>query len=347
MPSPVKVLHVANLSMTPKGAGYFGVPFKLSNGLVRAGCHVMNFPDRDVARTATIIHNRKFGVAAANRKLLEVAQNFAPDMILFGHADTIRPETLPALRALLPEVKLVQWNVDPLFEPDNVVRINSKIPHVDYTFVSTAGDSLLALGQGKYPVAFLPNPVDPSIERARNFEHAREALPFDLFFAAGNPALRRAHAGIEAPVSEHVARLRAACPELRLSTPGCGTPPVFGRGFERALASAAMGLNISRRNDVRLYSSDRLAQMAGSGMLVFLDRATGYGDVFDEESFAFYSTEAEMFEKLAFYRSNDDSRRRVAQRGWEAYRKVFDCGVIGAYIVDVVFGRADAKIMGW
>lgn len=347
MASPIKILHVANLSMTPKGAGYFGVPFKLTNGLVRAGHNVMNFSDRDVARTATIIHNRKFGVAGANRILLEVARSFVPDMILFGHADTIRPETLPALRALLPEVKLVQWNVDPLFEPDNVRRINSKIAHVDYTFVSTAGESLKALGQGKYPVAFLPNPVDPSIERARNFDHARETLPFDLFFAAGNPAMRRAHAGIEAPVAELVARLRAARPELRLSTPGCDTPMVFGRGFELALASAAMGLNISRRNDVRLYSSDRLAQMAGSGMLVFVDRATGYGEIFGDDCFAFYSTEAELFEKLDFYHRDDAARRQVARRGWEAYRSAFDSGLIGAYIVDVVFGGADAKVMGW
>lgn len=348
MPSPVKVLHVATLSMMPKGAGYFGVPFKLSNGLVRAGCHVMNFSDREVARTATIIHNRKFGVAGANRKLLEVARAFVPDMILFGHADTIRPATLVALREILPDCKLVQWNVDPLFEPDNVDRINGKIAYLDYTFVSTAGETLRALGQGgKYPVSFLPNPVDPSIERARNFEHAREALPYDLFFAAGNPGLMRAHAGIEAPVSEIVARLHAARPELRLFTPGCGSPHVFGRGFEVALASSAMGLNLSRRNDVPLYSSDRLAQMAGSGMLVFVDRATGYGGLFGEDCFAFYSTEAELYEKLAFFAGDDAARRETARRGWEAYRAAFDCGVIGAYIVDVVFGRQDAKIMGW
>ena len=347
MLTPIKVLHVANLSLTPKGAGYFGVPFKLTNGLVRAGCNVMNFSDRDIARTATIIHNRKFGVAGANRKLLEVAQNFVPDMILFGHADTIRPETLLALRARLPGVKLVQWNVDPLFEPDNVARINAKIPHVDFTFVSTAGESLKALGQGKFPVAFLPNPVDPSVERARNFEHPREALAADVFFAAGNPALLRSHAGIEGPVAELVARLRAACPEFRISTPGCGSAPVFGRGFEEALGNAAMGLNISRRNDVLLYSSDRLAQMAGSGMLVFIDRATGYGDVFSEKCFAFYSTEAELFEKLTVYKADDDARRQVARCGWEAYRAAFDCRTIGAYIVNVVFGRADAKIMGW
>jgi len=82
-------------------------------------------------------------------------------------------------------------------------------------------------------------------------------------------------------------------------------------------------------------------------MLVFLDRGTGYGDVFDEDSFAFYSTEAELFEKLEFYRADDAARRDVARRGWEAYRRVFDCGVVASYLVSVVFGGADAKVHGW
>lgn len=345
--TPLKILHVASMSLTPKGAGFYGVSFKLSNGLVRAGHHVLNFSDRDIARAATIFRSRAFGAPAANRKLVEVARSFRPDLVLFGHADIIRPETLAELRSVVPGVRLVQWNVDPLFEADNVARINAKIAAVDWTFVSTAGPQLEDLGQGKYPVSFLPNPVDPSIERARNFEKRREELGHDAFFAAGNPALVRSHADVTAPVGEIVARLRNGCPNLRFATPGSGGPPVFGAAFEALLADSAMGLNVSRRNDVRLYSSDRLAQMAGSGMLVFVDRATGYGDIFSEDEFAFYSTEVELFEKLKFFHDYDELRMRMAHCGWEAYRRFFDCREIAAYLVDVVMGVRSAKIGGW
>lgn len=344
---PLKVLHVANLSMVPKGAGFFGVPFKISNGLVRAGHHVLNFVDRDVARASTVFRSRAFGVLAANRKLVEVARDFVPDLVLFGHADIIRPETLPELRDAVPGVRLAQWNVDPLFEDDNIARLNAKIALVDWTFVSTAGAQLVALGQGKHPVSFLPNPVDPSIERARNFERSKEELGSDVFFAVGNPDLVRSHAGVTAPAGEIVARLRRGCPGLRFATPGCGGPPVFGDGYERLLADATMGLNISRRNDAYLYSSDRLAHMAGSGMLVFIDRATGYDGIFGEDDFAFYSSEPELFDRLRFFNEHDDLRRAMARRGWEAYRRVFDCRDIAAYLVDVIMGTRDAKLVGW
>ena len=56
-----------------------------------------------------------------------------------GHADVIEPETLVAIRRDQPSLRVVQWSVDPLFEPDNLARVRSKLPVVDATLVSTAG----------------------------------------------------------------------------------------------------------------------------------------------------------------------------------------------------------------
>ncbi len=344
---PLRVLHVATLQQIPKGAGYFSVSFKLSNGLTRCGCNVMNFSPRDEAANSTIFRNRKFGVGGANRKLLKVAQAFRPDLVLFGHADVIRPPTVSALREILPGAILAQWNVDPLFEADNVRRINTKIDLVDWTFVSTAGPQLRELGGGRYNVAFLPNPVDPGIERSRNFEKARADLPYDLMFAAGNPNLPRSFAGISCTTGEVVTRLRARVPGLRWLTPGIEMPHVTGTAYEDALASTAMGLNVSRRNDVALYSSDRLAQMVGSGQLVFLDRATGYADIFAEDEFAFFGSEDELVEKIAHFVADDAARRRTAEAGWAAYRRVFDCTRIASYMLDVMSGVRSPDIDAW
>ena len=301
-----------------------------------------------MARASSLLRNRKTGAPAANRKLVALARDFAPDIIVFGHADTIRPATLDQLREACPGVKLVQWTVDPLFLSDDMDRLMSKIGHVDWSFTSTGGIYLDSLRQKGFPVAFLPNPVDPSIERARNFEFAREQLPYDLFYAAGNPAWVRAHAGIEVSSAEIVSRVSNAYPALRGLFPGCrGTSLMFGAAFENALASAAMGLNISRRNDVLLYSSDRFAQLAGSGMLVFIDRATGYGDIFDENELAFYSTEGEMLDRIGHFFADDAARRDTARRGWAAYNAAFGVTKVARYMMDVVLGEIDPTGFSW
>lgn len=348
---PLNILHVANLSLRPKGAGFYGTPFKISNGLTRCGHRVLPFSDRDVARAATIFRSRKWGIGPANRQLVAVAREFRPDVVLFGHADGIRPETLGELRALLPGVRLAQWNVDPLFEPDNVRRLGTKLDLVDATFVSTAGPQLAdlgTLGGGRHVVAFLPNPVDPSIETGRCFEVPRAALAHDLFLAVGNGVFPRNHCGKDTSGNDIAARLRAAIPGLRGDFPGCGGQALkHGALYEQALVSSAMGLNLSRRNDVLLYSSDRLAQLVGSGQLTFLDRATGYDSLFDDSELGFYATEEELIAGVERYLADDAARRRVAEAGWAAYRALFDATTVAAYMIDVLFGAVDPAAHRW
>lgn len=345
---PLKILHVANLTTRIKGAGFYGVPFKLSHGLVRVGHNVLPFSDRDIARSATFLRSRKWGVRHANKALVRLAREFQPDVVLFGHADTIWPRTLDALRSERPQVKIAQWNVDPLFEDDNLRRLNNKIAHVDVTFVSTAGTQLAALAAGRHRVAFLPNPTDPSIERARCFEHPREALRHDLFFAVGNGTLPRHHAGVETCADEIAGRIRAALPALREEFPGAlGSPCKFGKAYEQALTSSAMGLNVSRRNDVTLYSSDRIAHLMGSGVLTFTDRASGYDALFGNDELAFYASEEELIEKIRTYLADDAARRRVAEAGWRAYRAMFDSTRIASYMLDVLFDRIDPSQFRW
>lgn len=279
--------------------------------------------------------------------MLEVAKEFLPDLILFGHADTIRPGTLEELREALPGVKLAQWNVDPLFEEDNVDRIKSKIGLVDHTFVTTAGPMLEKLGEAKYPVSFMPNLVDPSIERFRNFTKQGDELPIDLFYAAGNPLQPRSHGGTYGTTEELIQKIQENCPEIRFETPGCGSPIISRKNYELALMRSSMGLNISRRNDVHLYSSDRIAHIVGNGILAFVDRATGYADFFGEDGFGFYSTEEELFDKVKFFKSHDLARQQTARKGWEAYHREFDCRIVTEYMIDRILGNDISPDIRW
>lgn len=346
--SPLRIIHVANFSSKPKGAGFFSTSFKISNGLTRLGHNVINFSDRDVARASNILGSRKFGVSPANRKLVELAWRFRPDLIILGHADVIRPESLNEIRANLPSIKIAQWNVDALFEHDNVERLKTKIGHVDCTFITTAGSGLMELASSGYKVAYLPNPADPSIERHCAFAHPREALRTDLFFAVGSGSVTRFHAGVETTANALATQIKDAVPNLRADFPGIlGAPHKFGADFEDALATSAMGLNLSRRNDHYLYSSDRIAQMMGCGLLTFVDRATQLDKFFSDDEVVFYSDEAGMISAIEMHLRDDILRRRRAEAGWRKYFQLFDTVKVCGYVVDVVFDRVDPTAFDW
>lgn len=339
------ILHVANFSDRPKGAGFAAVQYKLTNGLIRAGHNVVTFSDRDAARAATPLLSRKVGKRGANRRLLALAEALQPDLILLGHADTVRPLTLAAMRERLPGVRLAQWNVDPLFDPDNVDRLRAKMGLVDWTFVTTAGPLLSALQAGGHKVAFMPNPADISIERSRAYE-SRD-LPWDVFYAVGSADFTRFHCGAEVAPRDLMERLRARLPGRRFLTPGIDHPHLAGEACNAALREARIGLNISRRNDVTWYASDRMAHMMGNGLLTATERGSGFDQLFAEDEMAFYSNEDELAGLLERYLADDDGRREVARRGWRAYHRMFDSTRVARYLIAVTHGSVDPAGFNW
>jgi hypothetical protein len=344
---PLRILHVANFTVERR-TSYYSVSFKLTNGLVRAGHNVVNLNDREVARAATPLGSRAFGVGAANRKLLRLADALRPDLVLFGHADIIRPETLATMRTRLPDARFAQWNVDQITLSDNVRRIRSKLDLVDHTFVTTAGEELAKLGRDGHPVAYMPNPVDPSIERSRAFDFPREALHADIFFASSTGAAPRHHCGIETTADATARLITEGVPGIRTDFPGLGeTPLKYGTAYEGVLESTAMALNLSRRNDTYLYSSDRIAQLMGSGLLTFIDRATGFDLFFREDEAGFYGTEAELVDKIRFYYQHDNVRREVASAGWARYHRLFDSSRVARFMLAAIYGEMDAPAFDW
>ena len=192
----------------------------------------------------------------------------------------------------------------------------------------------------------MPNPVDFSIEAGCC--HERDDLPFDLFYACGNentPAnrLRRRNDQQSGPGGD-----RRPPARLRIVSPGArGEPNLRGGKYQRALESAAIGLNLSKRNDIYLYSSDRLAQLAGNGLAVLIDRATGYEDLFAEGEFVYFSTFDELAEKIGRLAGDPAYRRSVAAAGRRRYHALFNEQAVAAYLVDVAFDRLDPAAYPW
>ena len=82
-----------------------------------------------------------------NNKLKKTCYNFKPDLIIFGHADLVSPETLGELKDDYPNLKMSQWFLDPLNKngPDfqrNKNRILDKSDFMEANFLTTSPDVL-------------------------------------------------------------------------------------------------------------------------------------------------------------------------------------------------------------
>jgi glycosyltransferase involved in cell wall biosynthesis len=341
-----RIIHVAHFGRKPIGAFQHSVERKLSNGLIRNGHAVVNFSDRDMARAGSWLGHRRFGAGAANRELRNLCRSVEPDLLLLGHADVITPATIADIKDDWPSLRVLQWNVDPIFRAGNVSRIASKLEVVDATLVSTAGEALRPFMRPGKVVGFLPNPVDYSIETGRN--HEQPDLPYGLFYSCGNGEKLRHTCGEAWRPDDLIQLIERAAPELRTLLPGLrGQPQIAGAQYQSALESAAIGLNLSRRNDVFLYSSDRLAQMIGNGLAVLVDRDTGYNTLFGEDELAFFSTTDELVEQVRRLIADPTHRQQLAKRGREHYHALFNEQSVAQYVVDVAFGALDPSAYPW
>ncbi|NHN89035.1 glycosyltransferase family protein [Acetobacter conturbans] len=345
--SPLTIVHVGAFMTGLRVGPKHSVQIKLSNGLIRRGHLVLNFADRDVARATALFGSRKFGRRGVNRALIAFCRQHRPDILLMGHADMIDAATVAEVRAVVPGVRVAQWNVDPLFEEDNVRRIRSKLDVVDRTFISTAGKPLEEMRSGGHAMSFLPNPVDLSCETGRA-DLIRD-LPNDLFYACGNPARPlREICGRAWNMDEFIGLIGSRLPSLRMALAGIGgRPHLHGARYQDVLESCAIGLNMSRRADYYLYTSDRIAHLAGNGCVVAIERATGYTDYFSEDEMLFFSSLDELIEKLGRFSAEPATRMRVATAGRARYIARFNEQAVAQFMVDVIMGERAPEDMPW
>jgi hypothetical protein len=317
----------------------YGIMQKLFHGFIRLGHQVQLFDDRKLARGATLFQSRKWGILPVNRQLLDACQSYQPDLLLLGHCEMIWNTTLEAIRVALPKIRIAYRNVDWLEAQENVADIRRRVGVVDWIFSTSAG-AVLGQFQGTHTrVTHIPNPVDRVIDSGRAFN--RNDQPFDIFYAIGG-----VYPGDPRP--GFVGALQSACPEARFDLHGLsGQPNLFGASYLARLADCKIGLNYSRRNDLYLYSSDRMAQYLGNGLLTCVDRATGFGELFGEDELLFYSSVAELAEQLRFFVRDDAARQAHAERGWRKAQRMFASEAVAQYMLDRCFGQALSQTYDW
>ena len=95
-----------------------------------------------------------------------------------------------------------------------------------------------------------------------------------------------------------------------------------------------MGLNLSRGEPTKLYSSNRIASLMGNGLLTFIDRKTEFNKIFNNNEVILYNTVGDLSDKINFFKKNEKSRINIARNGQKKYFKLFNEKKISKYIID-------------
>ena len=322
----MRVLHIDNIMIRRYGATKVSTGRKLYNGLIRGNHKVIEFSDRDIANYEAPFRIRNLGLIIANRRLVETCDNFRPEFILLGHCDIISNKSLLEIKRLVPAVKIAYRNVDPLWETRNIDKIRLRMPVVDAIFVTTGGDTLKQFRTGSNMVAYIPNPADPSIEDQDN--SAKNYFDRDLLFCGvGNPTddrygfVRDLHAALDG--------------KLKFDSFGIhGAAAVWGKKYDDVLAGSKMGLNLNRFEGWPLYSSARISQLMGNGILTFLSSKGRLQRFFSDKHAVFFDTIDDLIIKVLEYNADDARRRETAGTGRKFYQEHFSGRRVAQFIIE-------------
>lgn len=336
-----KIVHISNFNlMRFKGCFINGMPVKISNGLTRNGYYVMNYPDRDLCRMFGYGHMNFLGKRRINRHLIDYCRAVKPDALFIGHADVIDVDTILEIKKIFPGLKILQWSCDwivPGYADRNITALKKYLEAVDVLLITTGDAKLLKqFKTDKNIVGYLPNIADKSIETGEVFKQ-RSPL-YDIMLATNTG--KRQFCGQDEEIETVVDEANTKIPGLKWLLAGIkGAPGLNGYEYIEKLTQSAMGLNLSRLNDVYHYSSDRMVHIMANGGLAFIDRRTGFNDIFTEDEAAFYSERGEFFDKLRFYKENPEARMKTAEKGFIKIHHDFNDIVVTKYMADLLFGN--------
>ena len=332
----LRILHVTNFNERLDGRLFFNTGRRINNGFIRLGHSVLGFSDRDIQKYYKSIGDFK-GKKTLNDKLKKTCYNYKPDLIVTGHADLISQEQIQELKEDNPNTKFAQWFLDPLNKngPDferNKDRILDKIDVMDGTFITTSPSALKFLPSNKKNY-YIPNPCDHSFETLNNFN---KSCSVDVFFALSHGVHRgKLKSGKEDDRIIFLKKLQEITSNVKFDLYGINNiQPIWADHYFKTIANAKMGLNLSRGEAIKYYSSDRITQIVGNGLVCLIDEKTQYRDFFTNNEMVFYKNLNDLSEKISKISGDDKLRKKIGKKGKEKYMKYFNSTKVADFIIN-------------
>ena len=340
----LKILHVTNFNERHDGRLFFNTGRRINNGFIRLNHSVLEFSDRDIVSYYRSI-NDPSGSNKLNAKLFNTVYNYVPDIIVLGHADLIKKETLHKIKINFPDIKICQWFLDRMDGPwqINKERFLDKIDYTDSNFCTTSPE-VLNLPKDK-KIKYIPNPADESFERLNVYSNNNSIN--DVFFALSHGVHRGVlKKGKFDGRESFVNKLINITPNVKFDLYGINNiQPIWADSFYKVIEKSKMGLNLSQGKPIKYYSSDRITQLVGNGLLTFIDEKTQFHDFFNKDELIFYNSISELSEKIIKYSLDDKKRIKVAKKGKCKYFKYFNSSLVAKYIISTTFGNTKIKYL--
>ena len=338
-----KILHITNLNEKHNGRLFYNTGRRINNGLIKLNHKVLTLSDRDL-----LTNYRKITDITGSKKLnytfLETVRNFKPNLVLLGHADMIKYDTIELIKREFPKIKFAQWFLDRMDSKwtYNKKRFLDKIKLMDYSFCTTSPD---VLNLDKYKVSFIPNPVDASIDDMVAYKNKNPE--YDLFFAMSHGVHRGVLKKGKYDKREDLLNyLIKKNPHLKFNIFGMkNSQPIWGDEFRKNLFNSKIALNLSQGPALKYYSSDRIAQLIGNGVATLIDKNTKLDKFFSNDEAIFYNSKEDLSRKLNFMVKNNSLRIKIAQKGRSVYHKKYNSKIVADYIICKTFDIR--KNFGW
>ncbi|AQQ09294.1 hypothetical protein L21SP3_01097 [Sedimentisphaera cyanobacteriorum] len=335
----MRIVHSDNIMIRRYGLTKVSTGRKLFNGMIRNNWKVIEYSERDIAKFEAPLHIKPLGVPAANKKFIEVCRNWNPDLIIIGHSDLITNNTLDRVKAIMPNVPIAYINVDPPWRERNVKKLHWRKNHVDAMFITSGGDFLRQFCTGRNIVSFIPNAADPCIEDMDNSK--KDELEYDLTFCGKGsetddryPLIVNLHNDLK--------------DKLKFETFGIyGNPAVWGQEYDSVLSKTKMSLNLNRYEGWKYYSSARISQLMGNGILAFIWDAGQMKDIIPENCAAYFKDEDELKKKIIEFHNDNQMRKDIAGAGRKYYHDNFSGQQIIKYIAETTFGKPYSEDYIW
>ena len=333
----LKILHVTNFNERHNGRLFYNSGRRINNGFIRLNHSVLELSDRDIVSYSRKLNDFK-GSVKLNNKLLDIVSNYLPDIIVFGHADLIGNSTIEFIKKKYPDIKLCQWFLDRMDDEwaKNKDRFIKKIDLMDANFCTTEPKSLKFKSSSVY---YMPNCVDQSLEKLKIYNN--QYFKSDVFFAMSHGVHRGVLKKGKIDARERlIKKLISMTPNIKFDCYGLdGNQPIWSDDFLNSLSQNKIGLNLSQGKSSNFYSSDRLSQLIGNGLMVMIDKKTKIGSFFQKDEIVTYNNISDLSEKIIKYSYDNKKRKEIAKKGRDKYFKYFNSKEIADFIINKTFAK--------
>ena len=341
---PIKILHIADMHLRHSGRLFYGTGKKINSGFIKNNINVLQISDRDFLQSNILNYKKKLFFDY----IINTVNNFSPDVVLFGHVDSLNQKDLFELKSKFKNIHFSQYFVDTLddkFEnfKHHKNRFFLKYQICDTNFITTDPSVIDFADNSK--TFYIPNVCDSSIDFLENYKYKN--LEYDIFFALSHGQ----HRGNlkKGYIDERVEFLKKIDDEKIIKNFfGIQKNPIWGNQFFNELSKSKMGLNFNRGSPIKYYSSDRICSLIANGLLTFLQKDYSYEDFFDDnEHVIYFDNHEDLKEKIQFYSNNFEHRSKIAEKGKNRYFELFDHKLVTKFMINKIFHTKITDKKSW